>query len=143
MAPMFEFKQFGQSGRWVNADLLPHMASIVDDITIIKSMHTEAINHDPAITYINTGTQQLGKPSMGAWLSYGLGSKNENLPAFVVMISGGGPTKAQPLYSRLWGSGFLPSEASGCDLSQCGRSGAVPVESPRESMPVVGVAIHA
>ena len=85
VAPMFDFKQHGNHGTWVS-ELLPHTASIVDDITIIKTMNTEAINHDPAITFINTGVQQPGKPSMGAWLSYGLGSETENMPAYVVMI---------------------------------------------------------
>ncbi|MED5457485.1 MAG: DUF1501 domain-containing protein, partial [Verrucomicrobiota bacterium] len=86
VAPMFEFEKFGKHGTWVNKDLLPHTAGIVDDITIIRSMNTEAINHDPAITYINTGVQPPGKPSMGSWLSYGLGSENENMPSYVVMI---------------------------------------------------------
>ncbi len=122
VAPMFEFKRFGEIGTWVNADLLPHTASIVDDITLIKSMNTEAINHDPAMTYINTGTQQVGKPSMGAWLSYGLGSMNENLPAYVVMISRGRGMQ-QALFSRLWGAGFLPSQHQGVHF----RSGASPV----------------
>lgn len=122
VAPMFNFKRYGEHGTWVNSDLLPNIASIVDDITIIKSMNTEAINHDPAITYINTGTQQLGKPSMGAWLSYGLGGMNENLPAYVVMISKG-RGQSQALYSRLWGAGFLPSRHQGVNM----RSGQDPV----------------
>ncbi len=122
VAPMFKFNRFGQHGTWVNSDLLPNIASIVDDITIIKSMNTEAINHDPAITYINTGTQQLGRPSMGAWLSYGLGGMNDNLPAYVVMISRGGGQN-QALYSRLWGAGFLPSRHQGVKM----RSGQDPV----------------
>lgn len=121
VAPMFEFKQYGQHGTWVS-EILPHTASIVDDLTIVKSVHTEAINHDPAITYINTGSQQPGKASMGAWVSYGLGSPNENLPAYLVMISRG-PGQKQALYSRLWGSGFLPSKHQGVKL----RSGAEPV----------------
>lgn len=122
VAPMFNFKKYGEHGTWVNSDLLPNIGSIVDDITIVKSMNTEAINHDPAITYINTGTQQLGKPSMGAWLSYGLGGMNDNLPAYVTMISkGGGQTQA--LYSRLWGAGFLPSRHQGVMM----RSGVDPV----------------
>ena len=96
----FGFAQHGQSGTWVS-ELLPHTAKIVDDITVIKTMNTEAINHDPAITFIQTGFQQPGRPSMGAWLSYGLGSDNQNLPAFVVLLSqrfarGPGP----PLYRR-------------------------------------------
>lgn len=122
VAPMFKFDRYGQHGTWVNSDLLPNIAKIVDDITIVKSMNTEAINHDPAITYINTGTQQLGKPSMGAWLSYGLGGMNENLPAYVVMISKG-RGQSQALYSRLWGAGFLPSRHQGVNM----RSGREPV----------------
>jgi hypothetical protein len=121
VAPMFEFKKFGQSGRYVS-DALPHISTLVDDMTVIKSMHTEAINHDPAITFINTGRQQPGKPSMGAWLSYGLGSPNKNLPAFVVMISRG-DGNLQALYSRLWGSGFLPSQHQGVKF----RGGKEPV----------------
>ncbi len=121
VAPMFEFKKYGQHQTYVS-ELLPHVAGIVDDIAIIKSIHTEAINHDPAITYINTGVQQPGKPSMGAWLSYGLGSANENLPAYIVMISAGGGQK-QALYARLWGSGFLPSKHQGVNF----RSGSDPV----------------
>lgn len=121
VAPMFEFKQHGSNGAWVS-EILPHMAQNIDKISLIRSMHTEAINHDPAITFINTGTQQPGKPSMGAWLSYGLGSPNENLPAFVVMISRG-KGNLQALYSRLWGSGFLPSKHQGVKF----RGGADPV----------------
>ncbi len=113
VAPMFQFAQHGQSGAWVS-ELLPHIASIADDIAIVKSLHTEAINHDPAITYIQTGSQQPGRPSLGAWLSYGLGSETDSLPAFVVMISQGSGNKTdQPIFSRLWGSGFLPSQHQG------------------------------
>ena len=112
VAPMFEFKRYGERGTWVNSELLPHTASIVDEMTLIRTMNTEAINHDPAMTYINTGTQQLGRPSMGAWLSYGLGSPNRNLPAYVTMISVGAKP-GQALFSRLWGSGFLPSKHQG------------------------------
>ncbi len=121
VAPMFKFAKHGQLGTYVS-ELLPHTATIVDDFSIIKTVNTEAINHDPAITYINTGTQQLGKASMGAWLSYGLGSLNENLPAYVTMISKG-QGHAQALFARLWGSGFLPSEHQGVQF----RSGADPV----------------
>ena len=121
VAPMFDFAQHGQHGTWVS-ELLPHTAGVVDDITIVKSMHTEAINHDPAITFINTGVQQPGKASMGAWISYGLGSPNQNLPSYIVMISKG-PGQKQALYSRLWGSGFLPSKHQGVAL----RAGADPV----------------
>ncbi len=122
VAPMFKFDRYGQRGTWVNTDCLPHTASIVDDLTIIRTMNTEAINHDPAMTYINTGTQQLGRPSMGAWLSYGLGSPNEDLPAYVTMISVGAKP-GQALFSRLWGSGFLPSKHQGVQF----RSGDDPV----------------
>ncbi|HWE01385.1 MAG TPA: DUF1501 domain-containing protein [Tepidisphaeraceae bacterium] len=122
-APIFKFSRHGQSGGWVS-ELLPHTAQIVDDIAIVKSLNTEAINHDPATTYIMTGSQQPGRPSFGAWLNYGLGSENQNLPGFVVMISQGSGNKTdQPIFSRLWGSGFLPSEHQGVRL----RSGADPV----------------
>ena len=122
VAPMFKFTRHGERGTWANAELMPHIASIVDDLAIIRTMHTEAINHDPAITCINTGTQQLGRPSMGAWLSYGLGSPSKDLPAYVTMISVGN-APGQALYSRLWGSGFLPSQHQGVQF----RSGNDPV----------------
>ena len=121
VAPMFEFARHGQHGTWVS-ELLPNTARIMDDVTLIKSMHTEAINHDPAITYINTGNQQPGKPSLGAWLSYGLGSMNRDLPDYVVMISRGNGN-LQALYARLWASGFLPSRHQGVKF----RSGGDPV----------------
>ncbi len=121
VAPMFTFKKYGAHQTWVS-ELLPHTTSIVDQITIVKSMHTEAINHDPAITLINTGRQQPGKPCMGSWISYGLGSMNENLPTFVVMISRG-KGALQALYSRLWSSAFLPSKHQGVKL----RAGSSPV----------------
>ncbi len=120
---LFKFRQHGQSGAWLS-ELLPHTAKIVDDIAIIKTMHTEAINHDPAITFIQTGSEQPGRPSLGAWVSYGLGSENENLPAFVVLISQpNGLNNDQPLFSRLWGNGFLASNYQGVRF----RSGAEPV----------------
>ena len=123
VAPMFTFQQYGKSGTWVS-ELLPHVGQVVDDIAIVKSVNTEAINHDPATTYIMTGSQQPGRPSTGAWLSYGLGSENQNLPAFLVLISQGSGNKAdQPIFSRLWGAGFLPSEHQGVRL----RSGGDPV----------------
>ena len=113
VSPMFKFSQHGQSGAWVS-ELLPHTASIADDLMFIKTVNTEAINHDPGITYIQTGHQQPGRPSMGAWLSYGLGSDNQDFPAFIVMISHGSSKRAaQPLFDRLWGAGFLPSEHQG------------------------------
>jgi hypothetical protein len=123
VAPMFTWQQHGKTGLWLS-ELLPHTGAIADDICLIKSMNTEAINHDPAITYIQTGHQQPGRPSLGSWLSYGLGSENQNLPAFVVMISQGtGNKNDQPLFSRLWGSGFIPSEHQGVRF----RSGRDPV----------------
>ena len=114
----FEFKQHGQCGRWVSS-VLPYTAGIVDDIAVVKSLNTEAVNHDPAITFINTGSQIAGKPSAGAWLSYGLGSVNRNMPAYVVMVSQGN-NGGQALYSRLWDSGFLPSEHQGVKLRSTG-----------------------
>ena len=108
---IYKFNQHGKSGTWIS-ELLPHTASIVDDIAIVKTVNTEAINHDPAITFIQTGFQQPGRPCMGAWLSYGLGTANDNLPTFVVMISNGKESD-QPLYTRLWSAGFLPSEYQG------------------------------
>jgi Protein of unknown function (DUF1501) len=123
VAPMFQFHRHGQCGLWLS-ELLPHTGSIADDICVVKSLHTEAINHDPAITYIQTGSQQPGRPSLGAWLSYGLGTENQNLPAFVVMVSqGSGNRTDQPLFSRLWGAGFLPSEHQGVRF----RTGSDPV----------------
>jgi len=110
---LYPFAQYGQAGAWVS-ELLPHLAKTVDDMCIIRSMHTEAINHDPAVTFFQTGFQLAGRPSIGAWLAYGLGSDNRDLPAFVVMISQGtGKEGGQPLYDRLWGSGFLPSKYQG------------------------------
>ena len=105
----YEFKRRGVMGNWVS-ELLPHTATVVDDLTFIYSMWTEAINHDPAITYIQTGNQIPGRPSLGAWVSYGLGTLNRNLPDFVVLNS---VPRGQPLFSRLWGSGFLPSKHAG------------------------------
>ena len=117
---LFDFKKHGESGAWMS-DLMPHTAKIVDELCFIKSMYTEAINHDPAITFIQSGSELPGRPSIGSWLSYGLGSDNENLPSFVVLI-----TKdkfGQPLYSRLWGNGFLPSQHQGVQF----RAGKNPV----------------
>jgi len=117
---IFKFTQHGRTRTWLS-DLLPHTAGIVDDLCIIKSMQTEAINHDPAITFCQTGSQLAGRPSMGAWVAYGLGSPNKDLPAFIVLVSRG--TTDQPLYDRLWGSGFLPTKYQGVKL----RSGKEPV----------------
>jgi hypothetical protein len=115
---IFKFSQHGQCGAYIS-ELIPHIANIVDDICIVKTVNTEAINHDPAITFIQTGFQQPGRPCMGSWLSYGLGSANDNLPAFIVMISNGKESD-QPLYTRLWGSGFLPSEHQGVQFRGTG-----------------------
>ena len=117
---IYKFAPHGDSGTMVS-ELMPQMASKVDDIALIKSMYTEAINHDPAITYICTGNQLPGRASLGAWLSYGLGTENENLPAFLVMTaSWTGRKEAQALYNRLWGSGFLPSKYQGVSLRSSG-----------------------
>ncbi|MEQ8848927.1 DUF1501 domain-containing protein [Botrimarina sp.] len=116
----FDFAQHGKHGAWVS-ELLPHTAKVVDELCVVRSMHTDAINHDPAITFFQTGSQNAGRPSIGAWLSYGLGSLNDNLPTFCVLVSKGGT--GQPIYSRLWGSGFLPSTHQGVQL----RAGADPV----------------
>lgn len=110
-----DFKQYGASGAWIS-DLFPYTAKIVDDICIVKSMHTEAINHDPALTFFQTGAQQGNRPSMGAWLSYGLGSENKNLPAFTVLISRG-KGNSQGVYSKLWSNGFLDSIHQGVQFS--------------------------
>ena len=117
---MFKFTQHGQSGGWFS-ELVPHLGGIADDIAVIKSVHTDAINHDPALTFLQTGGEIPGRPSLGAWLSYGIGSPNSNLPAFVVLHSRvpNGPD-AQPLFSRLWGSGFLPTTHQGVMLRSVG-----------------------
>lgn len=117
---IFKFKEYGNSRKWVS-ELLPHTAEMVDDLCFVKSMYTEQINHDPAITFFQTGHQLPGRPSIGSWMSYGLGSSNENLPAFIVLISKNG--NGQPLYSRLWGNGFLPTKHQGVQF----RSGKDPV----------------
>ncbi|MGE0758175.1 MAG: DUF1501 domain-containing protein [Pirellulaceae bacterium] len=110
---VFSFQQQGASGLWLS-ELLPHTARWADEMCVIRSLHTEAINHDPAMTLLQTGHQIGGRPSFGAWVSYGLGSENEDLPAFVALISRpSGPTNAQPLHERMWGSGFLPSRYQG------------------------------
>jgi hypothetical protein len=115
---LFKFSQQGQSGVWLS-ELLPHTAKVADDICLIRSMQTEAINHDPAVTFFQTGFQIAGRPSIGSWISYGLGSESENLPAFVVMVSQGGGN-SQALADRQWGSGFIPTKYQGVKF----RSGA-------------------
>jgi hypothetical protein len=119
---LFEFQQHGQSGATVSS-LLPYTAKVADDLCFIRSMHTEQINHDPGITFFQTGFQLAGRPSIGSWISYGLGSENQDLPAFVVMTSRGGQLGDQPLADRLWSSGFLPTRYQGVKF----RGGAEPV----------------
>lgn len=120
---VFDFKQHGESRAWIS-ELMPYTAKIADELCFVKSMHTEAINHDPAITFFQTGSQQSGRPSFGSWMSYGLGSLNQNLPSFIVMLSrGSGRPNGQPLYSRLWGNGFLNSLHQGVQF----RAGKDPV----------------
>ncbi|NBV23649.1 MAG: DUF1501 domain-containing protein [Proteobacteria bacterium] len=119
----FQFAQHGRSGAWLS-ELLPHTARMADELCFIKTMHTEAINHDPAITFFQTGAQLAGRPSIGSWLSYGLGSANRDLPAFVALLSNGtGNPADQPLYDRLWSSGFLPTTHQGIKF----RAGGDPV----------------
>src|SRR5436190_9775960 len=117
---IFKFARHGQSGAWLS-NVLPHHRRIVDDVCFVKSMYTEAINHDPAITFFQTGSQIAGRPSMGSWLSYGLGSMNDDLPSFIVLVTAN--QADQPLYARLWGSGFLDSKYQGVQL----RPGIDPV----------------
>lgn len=117
---IYDFKQYGQSGAWVS-ELFPHTAKVVDDLCIIKSMKTEAINHEPAVMFVQTGSQLSGRPSIGSWVSYGLGSDNKNMPSFVVLISQS--QGDQPLNSNAWGNGFLPSHHQGVQF----RSGKDPV----------------
>ncbi|MCX6599686.1 MAG: DUF1501 domain-containing protein [Acidobacteria bacterium] len=119
---IFPTSQRGQSGAWVS-DLLPYTAKVADNLTFIRSMQTEQINHDPGVTFFQTGFQLAGRPSIGSWLAYGLGSENKDLPAFIVMTSKGGTLGDQPLADRLWGSGFLPTKYQGVKF----RAGADPV----------------
>jgi hypothetical protein len=116
---IFQFGRHGENGIPIS-ELLPHLAEVADELCIIKSMYTEAINHDPAITFFQTGSQIPGRPSMGAWLSYGLGSENSNLPTFVAMSSRGSGKAGQPIYDRLWGSGFLPAKYQGVKFRNVG-----------------------
>ncbi len=117
---IFKFAQHGQSGAWFS-ELWPHLSKVADDLCVIRSMHTEAINHDPAITFFQTGSQLPGRPSIGSWVSYGLGSENKDLPAYVVLTSfGTGRKSDQPLYDRLWSAGFLPSKHQGVKFRNSG-----------------------
>lgn len=129
----YSFQQYGQSGAWVS-ELLPHTAGIADELCFVKSMYTEAINHDPAVTFIQTGSQQPGRPSIGSWVSYGLGSDNENLPAFCVLLSQGVGGGGQPLYSRLWGNGFLPSHHQGVQF-RAGKDAVLYLGNPEGLSP--------
>jgi hypothetical protein len=116
----YNFKQYGKSGMWVS-ELLPHTASMVDDMCFIRSMHTDAINHEPAITYMQTGNQITGRPCIGSWVSYGLGSLNQNLPTFVVLVAQPSNTEqVQAISARLWSSGYLPGEHAGCSFRAAG-----------------------
>ena len=117
---IFRFEQAGQCGRWVNTQLLPHTAKIVDDIALVKTVHTNAINHDPACTFVMTGSEIPGKASLGSWLSYGLGSENDDLPAFVVFTPLPDINPSQALFTRMWSSGFLPTRFSGVALRGAG-----------------------
>src|SRR2546425_10491536 len=114
---IFKFAQYGKSGAWVS-ELMPYTTKVVDDLCFIKSVNTDAINHDPAVTFFQTGAQIAGRPSIGSWLAYGLGSESQDLPAFVVLITQGGT--GQPLYDRLWGSGFLPTKYQGVKFRSVG-----------------------
>lgn len=125
----FKFAQHGQSGTWVS-EVMPHIAQHVDDICVIKSLHTDAINHDPAITFQQTGSVLPGRPSLGAWTSYGLGSENAELPTFVAMSSKGSAKQGQPLYDRLWGSGFLPAQHQGVKFRNNGQP-VLDIENPQ------------
>jgi hypothetical protein len=116
----FAFAQVGQCGRWINRELLPHTAGIVDDIALVKTIHTNAINHDPACTFVMTGSEIPGKASLGSWLAYGLGSDNDDLPAFVVFTPLPDINPSQALFTRMWSSGFLPTRYSGVALRGSG-----------------------
>jgi hypothetical protein len=117
---LFKFARHGQSGAWMS-EVLPNLAKIADELCFIRSMHTEAINHDPAITFCQTGHQLAGRPSIGSWLSYGLGTQNRNLPAYVVLTSfGSGRPNDQPLYDRLWSAGFIPTQHQGVKFRNSG-----------------------
>src|SRR3954465_6735724 len=122
----FEFNKYGKCQAELS-ELLPHTASIADDISIIRSMYTEPINHDPAVTFLGTGNQQPGRPTMGSWISYGLGSDNQNLPAYVVLLSGSG---GQPTQTRYWGNGFLPGNYQGVPF-RSGRDPILYVSNPK------------
>ena len=126
VSSIFNFKQHGKSGIWMS-DLMPHTSKIVDELCFIKSMYTEEINHDPAVTFLQTGSNLPGRPSMGSWVSYGLGSDNKNLPEFVVLVTKN--KSGQPLYARSWGNGFLPSKYQGVQF-RSGKDAVLYLENP-------------
>ena len=126
VSSIFNFKQHGESGIWMS-DLMPHTSKIVDELCFIKSMYTEEINHDPAVTFLQTGSNLPGRPSMGSWISYGLGSDNKNLPEFVVLVTKN--KSGQPLYARSWGNGFLPSKYQGVQF-RSGKDAVLYLENP-------------
>jgi len=125
---IFNFRKYGKSGIELT-ELLPNLGTVADELCVVRSMYTEAINHDPAITFVTTGSQLPGRPSIGAWMSYGLGSENDNLPAFVAMSSRGSAKNGQPIYDRLWGSGFLPARYQGVKLRGQGTP-VLDIENP-------------
>lgn len=116
---IYDFARHGQSGRWIS-EQLPHTAKVVDDLCVIRSVQTNAINHDPGMTFFQTGSELPGRPSIGAWVHYGLGSGNRDLPAYVTLISNGDYDETQPIASKLWGSGFLPSSHQGVQFRSTG-----------------------
>ena len=135
LGPTHEFQKFGESGQEMST-AFPHIGSLADDICIVRSLKTEQINHDPAHTFMNTGTAIAGRPSMGSWLLYGLGSENENLPGYVVLVSSGGG-QDQPIATRQWHSGFLPGQFQGVQFHSTGdpvhyvaNPGGVDTEQP-------------
>lgn len=129
VASKYKFQQQGQSGIWMS-ELVPHISKIADDMCLIKTMNTEQINHDPGMTFFQTGHQQPGRPSMGAWLNYGLGCDNDNLPGYIVLISKGSSKRnAQALFQRLWGAGFLPSEYQGVNF-RAGKDAVLYLTNP-------------
>ena len=127
-ASQWKFQQHGKAGTWLS-ELLPHHGKIADDICLVRSMHTEAINHDPAITFIQTGSEQPGRPCMGSWVTYGIGSVNQNLPSFVVHLSGLGGEKRSAVVFATLGCGLFAGQLSRCEIPQSGRSGPVHQES--------------
>ena len=126
---MFRFRKYGENGTEIS-ELFPHIGSVIDEICLVRSMTTEAINHDPAHMFMNTGSQIAGRPSMGAWVTYGLGSEAEDLPGFVVLVSTGKGRSPQPIAARQWGSGFLPSRFQGVPVRGQGRGRALPARTP-------------